>query len=70
MLRTLIFPVVFVLATAFTAIAQQQQAAITLAEPSPDQQAILAGVGNVQVPENLLPGAVCLHRLPFFGQAK
>ncbi|MCL2710688.1 MAG: GldG family protein, partial [Planctomycetaceae bacterium] len=62
MLRPLILTLSLLLALAFPAMAQRQAAA-TLAEPTADQQAILAGVGTVQVPENLLPGAVC-----FFGE--
>jgi len=55
-------------ATTFPVIAQQRQVPqeppISLAQPSPDQQAILAGVGNVQISADFSPGAVC-----FFGDS-
>ena len=69
MLRNLTKPILclFLSATALPIFAQQRQTQqappMTLAQPSPDQQAILAGVGNVQVSGSISPGAVC-----FFGE--
>ena len=60
MLRRLTVPFlcVFFLTLEVSIIAQEQYAS-----PSPDQQAILAGVGHVQVAADLSPVAVC-----FFGE--
>ncbi|MCL2745428.1 MAG: M60 family metallopeptidase [Planctomycetaceae bacterium] len=56
-----LLPLIIFLATAFSAIAQELS--VTLAKPSPAQQAILEGVGNIQTSNNIAPGAVC-----FFGE--
>ena len=61
-LTTKVLCVFLLAATPLSAFAQQRQAAqepvFSVAQPSPDQQAILAGVGNVQVSANFSPGAV------------
>ena len=67
MLRHLTRLVIFSIllsSTLLTVFSQQRQTPqnqpVTLAQPLPDQQAILAGVGNVRVSPDLSPGAVCL----------